>query len=159
MKRPTLDNYGLNESDIASYKKRNKWIWFPAIVLSIVICLSTAALINANSKSIHSLIEVLLYVCFLITIPLPPIGPFILHYLLNKLVRILDRNYDSYHQYVKASEEYEKEWIKTQSYFWYALTPKQFEIAVANIFDKSGYKSKVTDYVGDEGGRYLASEE
>ncbi len=151
MDKPTLDNYKLVESDILSFKKINKWIWLSAIVLSTVTFVLFIYILDIVDKdNTHGLLVLIVYLGLLINCPYPA-GAYIWHILLTSLFRRLNKKFDSYHRYNESIEQYQKEWILTQSTFWISLSPKQFELAVAKIFNKMGYEAKVTDYVGDMG--------
>lgn len=135
------------EPILSKIKWSTFWILYGAIVL-----LGGIIIYNATNSFILTLIALFfgwpfplffgMLIFILIGLPI------------EAIYRWLQPDYQRFKKYKKAKEEYKKklwEWIRTQEIWWQSLDGRRFEMEIAMLFQKRGYKVQWRGKSGDEG--------
>lgn len=162
LKKPCLSDYGLSKE---SYRQRdllekeqneqNKIFFHFVAGFSILVC-SIWYVANVEKFNIWEFAVLLLFpapmtfiilMCLWCTITgvlkinVPPLGE-------NEEIQRLNKSIKEYEQAVK---EYEYQQNLKKRQFWLNMSPREFEIAVAQYFKNQGYDIGLTQYSNDGG--------
>lgn len=162
LKKPCLSDYGLSKE---SYRQRdllekeqneqNKIFFHFVAGFSVLVC-SIWYVANVEKFNIWEFAVLLLFpapmtfiilMCLWCTITgvlkinVPPLGE-------NEEIQRLNKSIKEYEQAVK---EYEYQQNLKKRQFWLKMSPREFEIAVAQYFKNQGYDIGLTQYSNDGG--------
>jgi restriction system protein len=143
MLKPNLQDYGITESEYASYKALPKKIEKRFMQVGAILGALVGFLLTYKN---HGVIEILLYGIFLGWI----IGSLffaLLYMILGNL--ILSKN--KLHSRISAFEIALLSYQRTLEEYWKSLKGKNFEQELGNIFSSQGYAVEFTPSTGDQG--------
>ncbi len=158
MKKPLLENYGLNQekySKISKYDSLEKKLyWGPWLNVPIILHGIFYYFVFLKYFELNTLADKLLAGFIAITVPnlviifAVIIGARILGFILTILNYSDTKKVQKYESHLY---KYEAWFRRTQEEFWKSLDGKQFEIEIKKLFEKLGYTVQLTGKSGDEG--------
>jgi hypothetical protein len=143
MKSPSVEDFGLLESDLAEVEKLRSTLGRQTRSVMLVILSSLGLGLVVSGRS-----DVMWYLL------LTPFGwiPSLLIY--HWTLKLWESRYPKIKQvslYRAALQQYKEWWRKTQRTFWLSLSGRNFEFELASLFRRCGYTVQVTKGSGDKG--------
>jgi restriction system protein len=139
MKKPVIQDYGINDIDIKRSKAIKKWLKIIAIGQMFL----GWYLFLIDSKG--------LWLWYFFVVSIPPYGPLIMYFTLKGILRLISHTLHATEKYENDCNTFEQWWIRTKKIFWQSLSGRQFEHELANLFRKLGHKADVTTSSDDKG--------
>jgi restriction system protein len=152
MTEPTLADFGLTVEDLRRADVFTRWLVLFALALSCAT-LVPASLFSFEQFRFGPFVAVFqVWIWIVLFVPfMPPWGAIIFYRGLRRFASSRWPFYDAVPRYREACKEY-GEWIKrNRESFWTSLTPRQFEVELAALFQLQGFDAEVTPRSNDAG--------
>ena len=137
MRKPTPADFKLSETALDDAKRIRRVLAILAVAW-MVIGFGIGAYIGKEAWP-------------LLVLTTPPYGPIIFYYVAKAATRLLIPTFARAVAYENAAERYEQWWTRTQSDFWSSLSGRAFEVELANLYRRMGFKAQLTSRDTDKG--------
>jgi hypothetical protein len=151
MVEPSLDQFGLSESDFKALQRFDEHSWAKIGCLFIALsALAGGIYAAAQATSVGEFIGgVVLFAVQGIGISIPPM--LVLGATWDRIAGLFSRRVRAYSGFQRAKREYDAWLLRTKQQFWLGLPGLSFESELAVLYRRLGYQVELTPASGDKG--------